>query len=88
MEALILLLIGLVTGHVVASNRHPVEVIHVEARAVEATEFCAPTPESTWVANLDNRSAPRWLVQEKGGLCVPATGEQIVLEDLRYEERR
>ena len=86
MEALILFLIGFVSGRVVTSNRHDVEVIHVEAHAVETTRFCAPKPDSTWVANLDDPDAPRWLVQEEGALCAPATGEQIVLEDLLDEE--
>jgi hypothetical protein len=85
MEALILFLIGLVTGHAVAASRHEVRLIDVEVHAVELASNCEPSPDSAWVATLDDPEAQRWVVLEDGGLRDPATGERIVIECLAYE---
>ena len=86
MEALILIFIGLVTGLEVASARHPSEVVKPDPPGSESTLPCLSTSSAFWIANLEEREAPRWIVGDDGALCDPVTGRVVVLEGLRYPD--
>ena len=88
MEALILFLIGLASGLGVASIRHADKPVEPDTPIATMTPTCQPGPNSVWVANLEDPTAPRWVVQEAGGLCNPLSGERLEIEGLRYTERR
>jgi len=83
-EALILILIGLVTGFEVASTRLAPENVKIDATDSESTLPCRSTPNALSIANLEDPLAPRWIVRDDGALCDPVTGRVVVLEGARY----
>jgi hypothetical protein len=85
MDALLLFLIGLATGHGVASARRAEPPILPDTHAVART--CIPAPDSLWIADLEEPGTVRWLVQPDGTFCAP-DGEELgeALQPARIRE--
>lgn len=86
MEALILILIGVITGLELGPSQPVTTDPKPDPLVSESTRMCQSRPNALWVANLEDPEAPRWLLRDDGALCEPVTGRVVVLEGFRYAE--
>ena len=84
MEALVLVLIGLITGFEVASSQQGRgDRNQGDPQATEMTVECAASDHALRIANLESPDAPIWVFQTEDTLCDPATGRIVVFHDLQ-----
>ena len=84
MEALILVLIGLIAGFEVASSQQESPNLgQGDPQATEMTVECVASADALRIANLESPDAPIWVFQTEDTICDPVSGQIIAVRDLQ-----
>jgi len=83
-EALVLILIGLITGFEVASSQQgSPDLEQGDHQATEMTVECVVSADALRIANLEDPDAPIWVFQTEDTICDPVSGQIIAVRDLQ-----
>ena len=83
MEALILILIGVIAGIEIGGGVSTrTQIDPTNASTNDGVIECIAAPDAIRIANLEDPDAPLWMLQQDQSLCNSATGQVVVIRNL------